>query len=381
MINRLGMLIPGLSRARLQEARLRKQAIFLNPLKLMVTLWPSFPHFGKFANDSRLFGIRLNSAMITNPELEKELLALPSFGPTVPLYFDAKGRQPRVSWVDVENKDYLDLRLNHPISVETPVRVLFKAGADSARLARLEEDGQRLIFNGGPAYMVHPGESIHILHPSFQICGSLFTDEEKAKLEKVRKFGFQTYFLSYVESGRDIDEFRELVGRDTLIMLKIENQRGVEFVAKEFKKADNLVLVAARGDLYIELRWPHQILDALKLIINKDSKACVGSRIFLSVVNESRNQKIQSALKLLRSVDLNGSDPDRSIEGTLLSLINQDIPSCADFCELAWLYDIGYRNMMLCDELCLREDLLDNAIGAFEAFRQSKERLVRVKVH
>ena len=115
-------------------------------------------------------------------------------------------------------------------------------------------------------------------------------------------------------------------------------------------------------------------LKQAKLIISKDPEACVGSRILLSVVNDIRNRKVVDAVKEIRSIDLTASDPDKSIEATLLSLINRDIPSCADFCELAWLYDIGYRNMMLCDELCLREDLLDVAIGAFDAFRKDREK-------
>jgi hypothetical protein len=130
-----------------------------------------------------------------------------------------------------------------------------------------------------------------------------------------------------------------------------------------------LFLVAARGDLYIELEWPHQILKALELIIRKDPEACVASRILLSVVNDARNKKVVEAIKLVRSGALKDIDPGRTVETTLLSLINRDIPSCADFCELAWLHDLGYRSMMLCDELCLREDLLDTAISAFDAFR------------
>lgn len=356
-------LIAGLPRSR--------EAALLKPLKLMVTLWPSFPHFAKFANDERLCGIRLNSAMINNPELEKELVSLPGFGPTVPLFFDVKGRQPRVKWVDTENTQNLEMRLNHPISVDTPVRVLFKAGADSAVLDHLEEDGQRLVFRGGPAYMVYPGESIHILHPNFEIKGELFTDEEKAKIEKVRRHGFTKYFLSYVESQRDIDEFRELVGDDVLLMLKIESKRGLRFVGNSFKKKDNLVLVAARGDMYIELDWPHHIIKALELIIAKDPEALVASRLFLSVVNDARNKKVIEAVKLVRSDAFKDADPEKTVETALLSLINRDIPSCADFCEVAWLYSLGYRNMMLCDELCLREDLLNLAVGAFDAFRRA----------
>src|SRR3989344_1482412 len=100
-------------------------AISLKDLKLMVTLWPNFPHFLKFANDERLSGIRLNSAMINNPELEKNLKEMESLRFNVPLYFDAKGRQPRVTWVDTENTKFLDMRLNHPIAVKTPTRALF----------------------------------------------------------------------------------------------------------------------------------------------------------------------------------------------------------------------------------------------------------------
>ena len=39
--------------------------------------------------------------------------------------------------------------------------------------------------------------------------------------------------------------------------------------------------------------------------------------------------------------------------------------------QLAWLYDIGYRNFMLCDELCLRGDLLGTAVNVFSAFSSS----------
>lgn len=361
-------LINGLSRKKPPEA------FSLKPLKLMVTLWPSFDHFSKFAYDDRLFGIRLNSAMINNPELNKALKELTKFGTTVPLYFDAKARQPRVSWIDNTVKDHLEMMLNHPISADTPTMVLFKAGADAAELARLEEDGQLLIFNGGPDYQVYPGESIHILDDSFEIKGPLFTDQEKEKLEKVRLAGFKNYFLSYVECQRDIDEFRELIGKDALIMLKIESRRGMDFVANEFKKSDDLVLVAARGDLYIELEWKHQIVKALELIIQKDPDACVASRLLLSVVSKHRNRKIDEALRPIRSDAFKQADTERKVETVLMSIVNRDIPSCADFCELAWLYDLGYRNMMLCDELCLYDYLLDTAVAAFDAFRQDREK-------
>jgi hypothetical protein len=53
----------------------------------------------------------------------------------------------------------------------------------------------------------------------------------------------------------------------------------------------------------------------------------------------------------------------------MLSVVDEPVPSCSDFLELAWLYDIGYREMMLCDELCLKKDLLTAAVNAFDGFR------------
>src|SRR5580692_3715088 len=167
--------------------------------ELLVTLWPSFPHFKRFAYDPGIDGIRLNSAMMSNPELDHELEIVKTMkNGAAPLFFDIKGRQLRVTEV-IPNKDHLDIRLNHPIKVHTPCVVLFKAGADMALLDHLEEDGQRLVFQGGPRYKVNPGESLHIREKGLEIMGDIFTPLEIQKIEKVKAAGFTKYFLSYVE--------------------------------------------------------------------------------------------------------------------------------------------------------------------------------------
>jgi len=304
-------------------------------LKLMVTLWPSFSHFKSFLNDDRLAGIRLNSAMMALPELAKELAIVEEFqrDDTVPLFYDIKGRQLRIEEV-IPLKAHLEIRLNRPVKVKTPTPVLFKAGADAALLESIEDDGYRLVFRGGPKYMVRAGESLHIRHPSLSVGGSQFTKAEMEKISAVKKSGFTKWFLSYVQNQRDVDEFMELVGRDAEVMLKIEDRQGLDYVARDFRKKPNLSLVTARGDLYVELEHPHDILEAQRLIVMKDPEACVASRL-------------------------------------LLSVIRSPVPSCTDFSELAWLYDIGYRNIMLCDELCLKDEFLAPAVAAFDAFRES----------
>lgn len=301
-------------------------------LKLMATLCPTFNHYKRFAHDSRLSGVRLNSAMVFGDEVDREIKAAKGVENPAPLYFDIKGRQLRITEVH-PNKNYLDITINHPIEVKTPVGVLFKAGSDWALLKEVKD--RRLIFENGPKWKVKEGESLCIRCPTLVIKGPIFCDYEIEKIRKVVSGGFKRFFLSYVEEERDVQMFHELIGFEPEeTILKIESKKGLNFVAKNFKKRDNVSLCAARGDMYVELDKPHEILNACKLIVEKDSEALVGSRIFLSVVN-------------------------------------LQVPECHDFSDIAWLYDIGYRRMMLCDELCLKENLLCTAISAFGAFKDS----------
>lgn len=336
-------------------------------LELLVTLWPNpedFPHFERFAKDNRLSAVRLNSATISQPELDRDLEYLKSVGSTVPLFYDVKGRQLRVTEVH-PNPDYLDITINHPIQVSTPTAVLFKAGEDYALLKRMEEGGRRLIFDGGPRFNVRPHESLHIRDESLRCGGSQFTEAEEAKIQKVVDYGFDRYFLSYVQCQRDVDEFRERVGKHCQVWLKIEDKKGLEYVATEFKKIPELVLVVAQGDMYVELERPHEILQANKLIIEKDPEACAGSRLLLSVIVNPA----EMCFTIKKIIEQHVED---SVAARLLcSIIGNSVPSCADFQQLAWLYEIGFRKMMLCDELCLKEDLLATAINAFCAFKEA----------
>jgi pyruvate kinase len=305
--------------------------------ELLVTLSPSFSHFARFANDPRIARVRFNTAMTDMQELEKEFEVLTKVGTSTPIYYDTKGRQLRITEVGTQTrkdgslKKDLVLTLNHPIEVKTPCPVLFKAGADVGMLDHIHPDG-KLFFDGGPRYNVIVGESLHIKGAKNK-AQNIFTEIEAQKIELAKRAGITKYFLSYVEGQTDIEQLRELVGRDKEIWLKIENGAGLRFVKEEFKKEDELTLVAARGDMFVELDKPHHIARALKDIIERDPYACVGSRI-------------------------------------LLSVIDSPVPSCADLLEINWMYDIGYRKFMLCDELCLKENLLGSAVSVFEGIKR-----------
>jgi len=310
---------------------------------LFVTLWPEMPHFHRFKYDSRVRGIRLNPAMLSVEEVVAELSGIPGGDVGAPLYFDVKGRQLRIEEA-IPNTDHLRIRLNHRIRVKTPTQVLFKAGNDHALLESLEEGGQVLVFapgaKHGPTYQVKPGESLHIRDSSLRIEDEqLFSEVELKKIEAARRYGIKRWFLSYVEKQEDIDRLRALVGDTDEIMLKIESKPGLHFVREEFKPQENLRLVAACGDLYVELDEPHQILPALQDIIKADPNAMAASRMMLTITQNVRRFGLQT-------------------------------PDLADFAHLAWLKSIGYRTFMFCDEICLDKELLDPAVGAFTAWEE-----------
>lgn len=306
----------------------------MSNLNLHITCVPSDPHFGEFCSDPNVAGIRMNGLLFRASELMDQLSRIPATT-TVPLWFDAKGRQLRVEEA-IYHKDHLELVMNHKITgLVLPHPIIFKAGEDWAMVERI--DGKRLVLraDGYPKYRVKPGDSVHFRDMRMAIDGPLFTDDEKSKIEMAVKAGAKRFYLSYVEQPRDVEEFRELIGNSAELILKIESKRGLRFVSMLLSPdLKGFRLACARGDLYVEVDQPHQIIEAQRLIIERDPNAMVGSRM-------------------------------------LLSLFANNVPSCSDINELALLKSMGYRNFLLCDDLCKKGSALHRAVDTFTALSKT----------
>ncbi len=342
------------------------------PVNFHVTLWPAFSHFGEFAKNPQVQGIRLNSAMMAASEIDSTFETSINAA-TVPLWFDIKGMQLRIREIVCGTDcDHLEFLLNRPIECKTPCLVWFKAGEDCAELIEIR-DGNHLIFKGGPKYQVKAGESIHIRQPELIVKGKTFLDFEIEKIDRIKSLGFTRWYLSYVYSQRHIDDFRNLIGPNAELILKIENKDGLNFIANEYKPMPNTRLMAARGDLFIEIDQPHQILEACQLIISKDPTAFVGSRMLLSLVEEKKNELLWHCERILgkdKSDSLTKSLLYRQVHNFKRPKPYNPVPSCSDLFELDGLYKMGYRNFLLCDELCLKEHMLSAATNVFESVRK-----------
>ena len=190
-------------------------------------------------------------------------------------------------------------------------------------------DGDRLILADGPRRLVGPGESVNIPHPSLEIQGTL-TETDRAYLSAMRALGMTQVMLSYVQSAADVQEVCGLLP-NAEVLLKIESQRGLDFVRRE--GAVHGRLVAARGDLYVEVPHPHEIAGALKTIIQADPQAIVASRL-------------------------------------LDSMAYQPVPASADIGDVAFLLEIGYRTFMLGDVVCLKRETVLESLNLLQAIAE-----------
>lgn len=290
------------------------------PVDAIVTVPPYATFLEEVARHLLVSGFRLNTVMPLKETPREVLARLSKLGQ--PLWVDLKGRQLRV--VTPAIPPFTEIRLSHKIKVNTPVDAYFSDGNERARVAAV--DGDRLIMEDGPRRMVGPGESVNIIDPSLEIEGTL-TETDKDYLAAMKDLGLTKVMLSYVESPEDAQEVRNLLpGAE--VVLKIETQRGLEFVQRYGNQHGRLMV--ARGDLYIEVLHPHKIISAIRVAIKDNKNTILASRLFES-------------------------------------LAWQPVPVSADITDAAYLIELGYRTFLLGDQVCMKRDSVIAALNLLEA--------------
>lgn len=295
---------------------------------VIVTIPPYADFLDEVAAHPRVVGLRLNTVMPVADPLPEVLARLAA--PGLPLYVDLKGRQLRV--VEAALPPFTAVRISHRIRVSLPADVYFSDGHEHARLVALQgeegrpgEGGDRLILASSPRRMVGPGESVNVVAPDLEIEGVL-TEGDRAWLAAMAEVGLRDVMLSFVEGPDDVAAVRALLP-DARVVQKIESRRGLRHVAATGVTHGRLM--AARGDLYVEVGAPHEVLAATRAIVQADPQAIVASRI-------------------------------------LSGLAHDAVPDCAELSDVAWLCDLGYRTFMLGDAVSLRADSVRAALNLLD---------------
>jgi pyruvate kinase len=287
-----------------------------NKISAIVTMPPYAPFMDEILKHPVVGGIRLNTVMPIKGKLEDFLKMIneKAQNEEKELWVDLKCRQLRVKNYGVP--PFTEIELSHNLRVYTPCQAYFSDRNEHATV--LEVEGNKLIMQEGPSRVVGPGESVTIVHPTLEIGGYL-TETDKRYIEEGSKAGVKRYMLSFVEGKADIEEFRKY--SDAELIAKIESQKGLDNLNEIEVK-----LMAARGDLYMQLHWPHNMISALEKILRRDKNAVAASRILSSL---SKNPE----------------------------------PSCEDIGDLDNLLRMGYKTLMFGDDICFRRDSMMAALN------------------
>ncbi len=289
-------------------------------IQAIVTIPPYASFISEVAAHPLVGGLRLNTVMPLKEDISTLLSRLSGFGK--PLWVDLKGRQLRV--VGAAIPPYTEVTLSHCLTVDAPVTAFFADGREHAEVIGVNEN--RILLADGPRRLIGPGESVNIPHPSLRIEGTL-TETDFAYLVAMRELGLCHVMLSFAESASDAAEVRALLP-DVELVQKIESLRGLHHARTT--KATHGRLMAARGDLYVEVGQPHRIAGAVKDIVQADPNAIVASRLFES-------------------------------------LAFHPVPNSADIGDVAHLLHIGYRTFMLGDSICFKRDSVLEALNLLAA--------------
>jgi pyruvate kinase len=254
------------------------------------------------------------------------------------IWIDLKCRELRLDkTTEISNNNKI-LEINHKLEVNTPTIMYFNEGNDFLQIDK--------VLNGNKLQLYLPdsipedfkvifgaGASFNIPDPSLVVKDYL-TDRDRTFIELGKSLDLHNYVLSFVEQKSDIVSLLEL-DSEANMLAKIESLNGLNFVKTDFEEfKDQVRLIAARGDLYIELERPHQILNALKTIIEVDETAIVASRLLQSTIS------------------------------------HQKLPYCSDLCDMGFLLKLGYKAFLLGDYVCENEVALKSALGIMEVIYQ-----------
>lgn len=252
-----------------------------------------------------IYGVRWNTGIVS-PYSEKETLEILkrlTDKYKKKFWVDLKGRQLRV--IEWGNPLYSTIKVNHKLSVDLPAIVCLR-GEKPLQLVKVKEN--ELYVNPLPVHAVGVGQSVNVLGKNLNIDGYL-TEKDIIYLNACKELQIKDIMASFVEEFTDIAEIK-MVYDDCNIVCKMESVKGC-YNLSDF---EGFNLMAARDDLYIEVENPYYMYMFLNRIIRHDANAICASRIFTSLEHSSKI-------------------------------------SFSDFEDMETMYNMGYRNFMLCDNV------------------------------
>jgi hypothetical protein len=297
---------------------------------LIATL-PLYPKYRTdVASHPLVTALRFNTITPLDTSIQMTVDGLLGVARSKPLWLDLKARQLRITQFAYLPESYITI--NHKIRVDTPCTVYFR---DCTSTLENVLDGDRLLLTR-PERVVGQGEPINILDDSLEVDGFL-TEQDCEYVAAFARRDQHRYMLSFIQSRGDCEALWDLDPQAEIIA-KIEDRRGLRFVAEEYSAMPRKPrLMLAADDLYIHMGQDKTaMLSAMHRIIAADPKAIAASRLFTSLHGPEHNR--------LNDVSL------------------------ADLAYLWLLESLGYRTLMLSDEICRLRNVFVAVMTVYEQY-------------
>ncbi len=300
----------------------------------MPDLIATLPLYPKYRTDVAahplVTALRFNTVTPLDTDIQTTVDGLLSVAHPKPLWLDLKARQLRITQFAYLPESYVTI--NHKIHVNTPCTVYFRDC--SSTLERVLE-GDKLLLTR-PERVVGQGEAINILDDSLEVDGFL-TEQDCEYVTAFASRAQHRYMLSFVQSRSDCEALWALDPQAEIIA-KIEDRRGLRFVAEEYPVMPRKPqLMLAADDLYIHMGQDKTaMLSALHQVISADPQAIAASRLLTSLHEPARDH--------LNEVSL------------------------GDLAYLWLLESLGYRTLMLSDEICRLRNVFAAVMVVYEQY-------------
>ena len=210
--------------------------------------------------------LRINCSHQSTQQISELIDRIRSAAPSVAILVDIQG--PKHRYIGSEQMLHSGALITFALSdiglstttdareqgIEVGHRVLLNDGRLEVVIEKVGRDSIEVrVVQGGA---LKPGKGVNM--PDTEVTDDLLTAKDRSDIAVARAKAVEVVALSFVQKPQDIEQVRELVGPNVMVIAKIERPQALERISEICAVSDGVM--AARGDLGVEL--PFEVVPA-----------------------------------------------------------------------------------------------------------------------
>ena len=210
--------------------------------------------------------LRINCSHQSTQQISELIDRIRSVAPSVAILVDIQG--PKHRYIGSEQMLHSGALITFALSdiglstttdareqgIEVGHRVLLNDGRLEVVIEKVGRDSIEVrVVQGGA---LKPGKGVNM--PDTEVTDDLLTAKDRSDIAVARAKAVEVVALSFVQKPQDIEQVRELVGSNVMVVAKIERPQALERISEICAVSDGVM--AARGDLGVEL--PFEVVPA-----------------------------------------------------------------------------------------------------------------------